>query len=133
MLMVSCDILTFWRKQVSDCHKGSVRSIFVMSEGDGCVCTGGEDAAVRLWTPQLQAYYLLQRDGFASEWLLNGPVKHMALSGIAAAHVGLDLQHARVACATSYELHEFSLDPETLRKNECEWSLAEPFSVVWAW
>ena len=104
-----------------------------MAEGDGCVSTCSDDGAVRLWTLQLQAFYSLQKDGFASEWRLEGPVKHMALSGIKAAQVGLDLQHARVACATSYELHEFSLDPETIRANECEWSLAQPFSVVWAW
>ncbi len=119
--------------QVSECHAGSVCCIHVMADGDGCISTCGDDGSVRLWTLQLQAFYSLQKDGFASEWRLEGPVSYMVLSGLKAAQVGLDLQRARIVCATEYELHEFSIDPETLRKNECEWSVAQPFSVVWAW
>lgn len=73
--------------QVNECHEGAVRCVSLMDEGDGGIFTGGDDGAVRLWTMALQKFFSLQKDGFASEWLLGAPVMHLTVQGLRAAQV----------------------------------------------
>jgi WD40 repeat protein len=124
-------------EQTEQCHDGPVSAMQVFP--DGSFLSGGRDAHLRLWNPEIKIAWTLEKDNMRSEWQLPNPISNFHIFrqevlGSFEHPRGVDLEQSIIAIMTgNKELHRFPLEPAKYRQLESEWHSSTPFSVVWSW
>jgi len=114
------------------CHDGPIYGMQVFR--DGSFFSGGRDAYMRLWNPELKIAWEMEKDNMCSEWQLRQAVIGFHVLRAEVKPRGVELEHALIVIMTeNRELHRFPLEPAKYRQLESVWSAAAPFAVVWGW